>query len=426
MNRTISTAIAAGAAAAALLCAAPAGAATISRDGDGALVVTATGGDQDRVVLAPATDDTEGYISLYDRIGLSAVTADGCETPSDRIVNCRLDPAGVRVALGDGADEFSAGVDYPAGHGLAVAGGEGNDTIHGSYFSDTLDGEAGNDTIDGSAGADTVRGGDGDDLLMGDHFEDPFPDLVDGGPGIDTFKDDWVSRYDGSAPDVNLTLAGGADDGRPGEGDDIQGIENVVISQGGALTGTDAPERLKAYQTVTAVSMSGGGGNDILEAGGGPDTVDGGAGDDMLDAGYGDDTITGGPGRDRIFADLAGGDCGPLWCTDPYGNDTVYARDGEVDQIDCGAGEDIVHADSADVVGADCETVDRGTTAKPGAHTCRVPRVIGLNAAAARRKVVRAGCRARVSGHGGHVRRQSVRAGLVVRRSTIVRLTLGR
>jgi hypothetical protein len=271
-----------------------------------------------------------------------------------------------------------------------------------------------------------VRGGDGDDLLMGDHFEDPSADVVDGGPGIDTFQDDWISRYDQSHPDVILTLAGGADDGRSGEGDDIQGIENVVINQGGSLSGTDAPEHLKAFQTVTAVRMSGAGGNDTLEAGGGADTVDGGAGDDLLDAGFGDDTITGGPGRDRIFADKAGGDCGPLWCTAPYGNDTIYAKDGEVDAIDCGVGQDTVYADPDDVVGTDCEKVDRGPTAKPVAGTCRIPKVTGLRVAVAKRKLSAAGCRARLAGHGPHVRRQSLHAGRTVARNTVVRLTLGR
>ena len=81
-------------AAALLALAGPAGAATITRDGDGTLIITAAPGAQDKVVLAPATDDTDGYISLYDRIGITSVTAEGCETQtSDRIVNCRLDPA---------------------------------------------------------------------------------------------------------------------------------------------------------------------------------------------------------------------------------------------------------------------------------------------------------------------------------------------
>ena len=432
-------------AAALLFCAAPAGAATLTRDGDGTLVITAAPGAQDYVVLAPATDDTDGYISLYDKIGLSAAAVEGCEAQtSDRLVNCRLDPTGVRAALGDGNDYFSAGTEYPTDHGVTVDGGAGNDTVDGSYGNDTLDGGDGNDTVDGSAGADTVRGGTGDDILMGDHFEDPSPDVIDGGPGTDTFQDDWVSRYDQSHPDVNLTLAGGADDGRSGEGDDIQGIENVVINQGGTMVGTDAPEHLKAFQTVTTVKISGGGGDDDLEAGGGADTVDGGAGDDTIDAGFGDDKITGGPGRDTIFADREGGDCGPIWCTHPYGNDTVYAQDGEADSITCGDGQDTVYADAIDVVAPDCETVNRPSSPQPQTkpdpgpspspqpgptphpRTCRVPRVTGLGVTAARHKLAHAGCRVRLAGHGRHVRRQSVRAGRTVARNTTVRLTLGR
>ena len=67
----------------------------------------------------------------------------------------------------------------------------------------------------------------------------------------------------------------------------------------------------------------------------------------------------GAPGGDVISADLAGGDCGPLWCKYPYGNDTIDARDGEVDSVTCGAGTDRVKADSADVIAPDCEQVDR-------------------------------------------------------------------
>src|SRR5690348_16524316 len=84
----------------ALAVAAPAGAATVSRDASGALVMTAAPGVDDDVELSTAADDTDGYISLYDRAGLESITAEGCEpTTSDRLVTCRLDPAGVRVDL---------------------------------------------------------------------------------------------------------------------------------------------------------------------------------------------------------------------------------------------------------------------------------------------------------------------------------------
>ena len=106
--------------------------------------------------------------------------------------------------------------------------------------------------------------------------------------------------------------------------------------------------------------MNGGGGDDRLRSGDGADHLDGGAGNDNVDGGFGDDVLVGGPGRDTISGDLAGGDCGPLWCKYPYGNDTIQARDGEVDSITCGAGTDSVSADPQDVVAPDCETVARG------------------------------------------------------------------
>src|SRR4051812_34774127 len=112
-TRTTRALLAATAAAALTASAAPAHAATITRDATGTLVITAAPGDQAAVARASATDDTPGGISLYARAGLSSVPADGCGTPSTRLVNCRLDAGGVRVELGDGADDFSLS-DYPS------------------------------------------------------------------------------------------------------------------------------------------------------------------------------------------------------------------------------------------------------------------------------------------------------------------------
>jgi hypothetical protein len=167
-------------------------------------------------------------------------------------------------------------------------------------------------------------------------------------------------------PPVNVTLAGGADDGRPGEGDDITGVERVVSHSTGRLVGTDAAEYLQTFQVGSPVEIDGNGGDDTLRAGDGADTVDGGAGNDDIDAGFGDDKVTGGPGADAIASDRRAGDCGPLWCKYPYGNDTVYARDGERDSITCGFGDDTVYADALDVVDSDCEHVIRAAAGQTG------------------------------------------------------------
>ena len=70
------------------------------------------------------------------------------------------------------------------------------------------------------------------------------------------------------------------------------------------------------------------------------DTIDGGAGNDRVEGGIGHDTITGGPGKDALFGEGDGNYCGIYECKIPFGNDTIDARDGEADQVDCGVGTD--------------------------------------------------------------------------------------
>jgi Ca2+-binding RTX toxin-like protein len=231
------------------------------------------------------------------------------------------------IETGDGADTLD--------------GGPGHDRLRSGGGADVLVGGEGNDELDGYEGADRLDGGEGDDLLHPDHYERASADVVDGGPGVDRIESDWSTRLlDDPEPPVAITLGGGADDGRPGEGDDIRGVERLILSKGGRVVGTDAAEYVKLHQVGDAGELVGAGGDDELRGGDGRDTIDGGPGADLLDGGFGDDAITGGPGRDTISADLAGGDCGPLWCKYPFGNDTVDARDGEVDSISCGAGTD--------------------------------------------------------------------------------------
>ncbi len=146
--------------------------------------------------------------------------------------------------------------------------------------------------------------------------------------------------------------------------------------------------------------LTGRGGDDRLITGDGADKLDGGAGNDYLDGGFGDDVLVGGPGRDTINGDIAGGDCGPIWCKLPYGNDTIDARDGEIDSIICGAGADTVNADANDVVSPDCETVNRsggaGTTPAPGTQGTKM--TLTLAGATKLRSALAKGFTVRVTG----------------------------
>lgn len=371
-----------------LLVVAPAGASTATYDDAGALHYTAAPGEKNSLSIQGGGDGAR--ITLMDATGVVARGPEGrCANDwYDSAVNCDM-PTALYVQLGDGDDRATvswdlagslpvtidggAGADWLAADykGLIPAvfhGGDGNDKLEGGPGADVLHGGAGNDEINAGAGADQLYGEDGDDLLSGDGYKSPSADLIDGGAGTDTVQTEWneMASTTVDGPLATVTLAGGADDGRPGEGDDVRSVEHLDLYVSGSFTGTAQADRIAVNRQGRDSTLTGLGGDDELVASEGNDRLDGGAGDDRIDAGFGDDHIVGGPGRDRIFGDHPGGDCGPLWCRYPYGNDVIEARDGEVDQIDCGAGEDRVVADGGDVVGKDCETVERGASGGGG------------------------------------------------------------
>jgi Ca2+-binding RTX toxin-like protein len=355
-----------------------ASASTVTRTADGALIYTASGSAKNHVGVQVADDDST--ITFYTSSG-DPMNAPAACSPSDLyggdVVTCTM-PTAVRVDLGAGNDDAYAmdGIPVPVtlsgGPGAdwleaadepgVLDGGAGEDKLVGGEGDDVLRGGDGNDTIEGKDGGDRIDAGAGDDLLSPDGYEHANADVVDGGPGTDRIEGDYSSRFSDTDPAVAITFGGGADDGRPGEGDDLRSVEKVWLNVGGTFTGTDGADEFRLSQVGTPSTMDGRGGDDRLRSGDGPDHLDGGPGNDNVDGGFGDDALIGGPGRDTISGDLAGGDCGPLWCTYPYGNDTIDARDGEVDSITCGAGTDSVTADPQDVVARDCENVTRGTS----------------------------------------------------------------
>ena len=107
-------------------------------------------------------------------------------------------------------------------------------------------------------------------------------------------------------------MDGAANDGRPGEVDNVINVEKTESHVSGTLsaaiwTTTSACSRTSTRATRRCV---GNGGNDKLIAGDYTDSLDGGTGNDMLNGGYGNDTITGGPGQDTIQGDANSTTCG--------------------------------------------------------------------------------------------------------------------
>jgi hypothetical protein len=315
-------------AALALLAAPTASAATISYSGD-TLLFSASPGEQNFVVV----DGNDQQVTFTDDYPI-AFPSDRCsQADPEHPVACDTPARLVRIDLGDGADHGSFGFSIPADRGFEIDGGPGSDLLTGprngtgtatldggdgdddlssEETADTLLGGAGDDKLSAGKGADVLHGGDGSDLLRDDDGQTPASDLLDGGPGIDKL-DAYRDGDPAVAPPVNILLDGLA--------------------------------------TLTATDANG-------------DVVDGGPGDDTLSGGFGNDTLVGGPGRDTIAGDRPAR-CNELHCDfmDGYGNDTIDARDGEQDSVQCGPGTDVVQADAIDRVADDCERVERGSAA---------------------------------------------------------------
>jgi Ca2+-binding RTX toxin-like protein len=104
-------------------------------------------------------------------------------------------------------------------------------------------------------------------------------------------------------------------------------------------------------------------GRDELFGGNGNDRLDGGDGRDMLAAGAGNDRLVGGPGSDQLFGEAGKdriiGGSGANRIDGGTGNDSIDTRNGVVDTILCGAGDDRVRADRKDKLSA-CERVTFG------------------------------------------------------------------
>lgn len=219
-------------------------AATIGAEG-GALVIRAAPGEANFINFGPS-DELPGLISISDTTTLQYDPALCPEFgPGLSCIACQPQPGGVLVDAGDGKDVGNAG-DLPASMPVTVLAGPGDDVVRGPAFgergetiyagdgADKLEGGPGNDVIDGGpgddpvlegqGGADVVHGGHGNDTLRGDKHNDPTsPDVLDGGAGYDQIDGDWSVESGQHQPPIAVSEDGQANDGRPGEGDNVCG-----------------------------------------------------------------------------------------------------------------------------------------------------------------------------------------------------------
>jgi Ca2+-binding RTX toxin-like protein len=320
--------------------------------------------------------DTAGVSDCYDDVAIdvgegdNTAAAPACTTGAyvitsgsgvDEVRSTEARTAPFTANLGGGDDHFF--------------GGSGGDVVHGGDGDDRMYGEGGNDQFYGEGGADNPDGGDGNDLVDGGAGDDGLEkslgvsndpghgaDTYVGGPGTDKLL------LDNHARGVTISLNGAADDGTPGEGDNVgSDIEDLEGTDGDdSFTGSAGPDSF--YGRIGNDVIHGGGGDDNLGGAGGDDSISGDAGNDKLEGSSGADTVDGGPGRDTIYGDQA--NCVGFFICSPD-PDTILARDGERDSVDCGGGADRIEADSIDAL-AFCPPVTECT-----GPTCQKPPCTG-------------------------------------------------
>ncbi len=361
------------------------GALDYEQDDQGTIYLTFRAADGGSNALMSREDN--GTRASFAEQEISAAPA-SCEAPGFGFIYCPIPAGGVVMFGGAGQDRFFVFDSIPADVQVVMLGGGGNDTLQDrdrdapSFIAgedgndriesgpgdDEIEGNGGNDDMEGGDGSDSVLGGEGDDKLNGDGYADsPSPDTIDGGPGFDSV-DEWSDPSSAASPPISLTLDAVANDGRPGENDNLLNVENITSHASGTFVLSDAAEKIIVWANIATgpSNIQGRGGNDELGGLDEDETIDGGAGNDRITGGFGNDTLTGGPGTDTIFGDDTGSYCSIYSCQLPFGNDTIDVRDGEADNVDCGVGADKVVADALDAVAPNCETVDRSAAPGPG------------------------------------------------------------
>jgi RTX calcium-binding nonapeptide repeat (4 copies) len=282
-------------------------------------------GEANRLTVVASPD---GRVWTFREAGAFLHPGDNCAAGGDGAIACTV-PATVAapltshvvLELGDGDDV----VDVSTAH---------------SAVSDLQAGE-GDDRLRVRSGFVNASMGPGDDVARVDGGQL----TVEGGPGADRFETDRLGDlqvgYFASAQPVHVTTDGRANDGAPGEYDNVPRLVRTVNSSahGDVLDARGARTRVaiyggagddRAFTSPRGGLIEGSGGADVLHGGSGPDDLIGDEGADVLLGGGGDDDLRGGFGHDL----LVGGPGHDVFRIDGR-RATVRARDGARDRVIC-------------------------------------------------------------------------------------------
>lgn len=234
-------------------------AATVSVNGSTLTFTAAVGEANDTDIVYDGTS-----ASVVDR-AVTVAPGVGCHAINPNWVMCDATLTTFNVTMGDG-DDYILMWGFPGGH-ATINGGSGADTIRDYQDTADIQGGAGNDDImDSGGGGDSLEGGNDNDTIWGGGEEGS----IDGQAGADTMGGGNVD-YSARTNPVTVTADGVADDGEAGEND------NVL--EGATLIGGSAADHLTL---VSAGSLHGGPGNDVLHGGDQDDWMDGGPGADLI------------------------------------------------------------------------------------------------------------------------------------------------
>ncbi|GBD52321.1 hypothetical protein NIES298_02530 [Microcystis aeruginosa NIES-298] len=306
-------------------------------------------------------DDTGGYKVT----GSGFTISPGGSPPftdTDLVINT-LDATGGTDVVNLSGLTTNSGVSFTS---ITINGGGGTQNVTGSGFAETISTGISNDAINAGAGDDTLIGGDGADSMDGGDGSDTY-NIAGSQLGGDTFNDTGASGSDTinvtgalstflsfGVAGTNYTLINGSLPTSAGA--TYQGIEifkgnnfaingtnngsNIFDLSGfssatgvGAINTFDATGGTDYVNVSTAdagVTITGGGGTQIVVGSSFADTISTGSGNDSINAGAGNDTITGGDGADSMDGgdgddtfNIAGLQVGGDTIIGGTGNDTI-------------------------------------------------------------------------------------------------------